>query len=712
MDCKEQDVLTFLSQPSRYKIPIYQRRYSWDNPQWVQLFNDILAIEERRKHFLGSVVLTSPTSIAAYVTHQYVIDGQQRIITLSILLKAIYDVASTLTSKEDYAVCQRVMDSNLIHLHDDTDNRFRVQPVGDDFKEYKALFSPDPIDGEGRIARCYRFFRDQLRKKFIEKGMGLANFTFSLHNLYFLVLNLQKGDDAQVIFESINATGLALSESDKIRNFILMKASPEEQIRYYQKYWEKIEVNTSEDINNFIRYYLMSKDSPNPRIKTLYEDFKNFWTEVKDRELALGELLRYSEIYRSLTVPLAIPYDPRSELSRILFRLTSGKLLRLASPFLLRAIDYCRQEGREQDIVPILLSIESFLVRRLVCQINKNADTGLFRPLHRRVLQIAKDRQIEYPLALNIALLRNRRTSRFPDDEEFHEKFVSFALYTAPPKEAQSYLLARLESRNAKEGESHRDVLEKIAGGQYSVEHIMPRKLTPEWAMELGNDAEKKHEKLLHTIGNITLTAYNAAYSNRAFSEKKTMRNGFKSSPLRLNAMLKSINRWNAEAIEKRAEQLFNVALSIWPRIGDAQQYAVVEDRPLYLYDDFAFTVLKSCEYLGLPIQADSWAGALAGLIDRLKLAHPDNVLLAEYDSDKWRKEIDRTDTNTKIKRVKRLFKSCGLDERNLIFFVEPKGEDDDDINPLDFSASSTDTNDDEGFDEPESPYGVAPGSI
>lgn len=709
MDCKEQDVLTFLSQPSRYKIPIYQRRYSWDNPQWVQLFNDILAIEERKKHFLGSVVLSSPVSVAAYVTHQYVIDGQQRIVTISILLKAIYDLASSLNSQDDYAVCQRVMDSNLIHLHDDTDNRFRVQPVGDDFLDYKILFNSDGQEGSSRIARCYRFFRDQLRKKFIDKGKGLANFTFSLHNLYFLVLVLHPEDDAQVIFESINATGLALTESDKIRNFILMKASPEQQLHYYRKYWEKIEENSGDELNHFIRYYLMTKDSPNPRIKTLYEDFKKFWAEVTDKEATLGEMLRYSEIYRSITVPLAYPYDPRNELSRILFRLTSSKLLRIVSPLLLKAIDYCKQEGKEQEIVEVLLTIESFVVRRLICQIGKNVDTNLFRPLHRRVLQIANEKQIGYNEALKIALLRNKRTSRYPSDKEFYEKFTSFELYTSIPKEVQRYILARLESGNSREGESHRDVLEKLEAGQYSIEHIMPRKLSPEWEQELGNGALEVHEKYIHTLGNITLTAYNSNYSNRTFAEKKAMGNGFNSSPLRLNAMLKTTNRWNATAIVARAEQLFKIALTLWPRSGDAQQSSGVEDRPLNLYDDFAFTALKGYEYKGVPANGDSWNAALEGLLDRLKEAHPDNVLLAEISQSKWRRDIDKNDTNSKIKAVKRLFRSCGLDERNLIFYVEQKGEYDDDINPLDFSPTLEDGDDEDGFDESVVPYIAAP---
>lgn len=706
MDFKEQDVLSFLGQLSRYKIPIYQRRYSWDNPQWSQLFSDILAIQARVKHFLGSIVLTCPDGGNAYNSYQYIIDGQQRIITLSVLLKAIHDVASSL---EDCSVRKRIMDFSLIFPHDETDNRFRVQPLGDDFFEYRALFSEQPGSGDSRLARCYRFFRDGLENLVVAKGKSLAAFTFSLQSLYFLVLVLQPNDDAQVIFESINATGLALTESDKIRNFILMKCSSDLQRHYYHDYWEKIEKNTGDDINNFIRYYLMAAKGGDARIKSLYEDFKGVWVKEdvqKNIEGTLSELLRYSVAYRDITVPDAFPYSQRSELSKVLFRLTRGKLLRLASPFLLKAIDYCQSVGREQDILPILTTIEAFNVRRLVCQINRNADTGTFRPLHSRVMQIMGEENRTYPDALEIALLRNRRNSRFPTDAEFHEKFISFQLYTTLPKEMQLYLIARLEAGDSKEGESHRDVLDKFKDANYTIEHIMPRKLTPEWLRELGACAQNVHETYLHTIGNITISAYNPCYSNRTFAEKKSIANGFDYSPIRLNAYLKNINCWNQSAILDRAEWLFKKALKLWPVKAVSLQRSALEERPLNLHDDFAFTNLKSYQYKGKRVSGDSWTRALTDLLKTIKEANSENFFVREINDDWWENVISRTHTNSKIRILKRLFKSCGLDERDLIFFVEPKNEGDDDVNLLDYSAAAMDGDDQDEAQELGASYG------
>lgn len=706
MDCSELDVLTFLSQPIRYKIPIYQRRYSWGNAQWKQLFSDILAIQSRKKHFLGSIVLTNRKNVAAYVTHQYVIDGQQRVITLSILLKALYDTVEEYAAGNDYAERQCIMDSNLVHLHDNSDNRFRVQPVGDDFSNYKALFSEAPGKGTSRIAQCYRYFRDSLEKEFVDKGKKLESLTTDLlPKLYFLVLTLQEGDDPQVIFESINATGLALSESDKIRNFILMKCSPELQKKYYSNYWEKIEKNTGADINHFIRYYLMAAKGTDARIKSLYEDFKEKWggnNARQDAEAMLSEMLHYSTIYRKITIPNAFPYDPRNELSVVLYRLTSAKFLKTASPFLLKAIDYCKEQGREQDILPILKTIESFIARRAMCQINKNRDTSLFKPLHSNVMQLVTHENRSYPEALEIELMENKRTSRFPDDEELREKFADLQFYTALPKEMQQYLIARLEVGDAKEGEQHKEILEKFEKSIYSIEHIMPRKLTPAWAKELGPKFKETHDTYLHTLGNITITAYNSSYSNLSFSDKKNMDNGFNSSPLRLNASLKRAARWDEEAIEKRSKELFEKALELWPRSSEKPQQERVKDLPLNLNDRFEFTRLVNYSYKGKKYRGDSWTKAISELLDVLKKANPDNFFINEVSPIGWRDSIYGTDTNTKIKRLKKLFSDCGLDERDLIFSVQLLNENDEQADPQDYYTARFEGLDDEDYVEEE----------
>lgn len=720
MECIDRNVLVFLEGLNRYKIPIYQRCYSWDEAQWSRLFDDILTLrnenaDEEQKHFLGFVVLTSRTKGESNYEYQYVVDGQQRIITLSVLLKAIYDAAQSSPSREDSGELDGLYYNYLIYQTDATDNRSHVQPVGDDFIEYKKLFSEHPGEGNSRIARCYRYFRGRLQTDIVDEGKNLRVFYGHLSNLYFMVLVLSKNDDAQVIFETINATGIALTESDKIRNFILMKYPPDLQRRYHDDYWEKIEKNTGNDINNFIRYYLMAAKGIDARIKSLYQDFKAVWgrEEVqKDIESTFVEILRYSEVYREVTVPEAFPYNPRSELSKIVYRLTKGRLLRLASPFLLRAIDYCHAAGREQDIEPILSTIESLLVRRMVCKINKNSDTSLFKPLHSRVMQIVEEENRSYPEALEIALLRNRRTSRFPSDEEFKENFLTLGLYKLP-KEMQRYFIARLEAGDSKVGEMHREVLEKLENSKnsstYSIEHIMPRKLNSDWEQELGSSFEEVHEKYLHTPGNITITAYNSSYSNKSFREKKTCANGFNSSPIRLSASLKNVEHWDERAILDRAESLFEKALTLWPRKAGSEDSPKVEKRPLNLNDDFTFTSLKRYQYRGKSVRVDSWADAMTKLLVVLQEVNPDNFSLKEEDPENWRNQISNTDTNTKIRHVKRLFRRCGLDESDLIFFVEQKKESDDDVNLLDFNASFADGDDEEGFDEPKAPYGGAP---
>lgn len=705
MDCKEQSVPDLIGLSNRrYLIPIYQRKYSWGSSQWQQLFNDILALDKRKKHFLGPVVLTSPENLPGNISHQYIIDGQQRMITMSILYKALHDVALSHPVMQDLHFCSRLMESVLVHRYDDTDNRFRVQPNRENFTEYKTLFSGEKIKPNSLITKCYLYFYARFEKEFIDKGKHLSEFLDRLYYLNFLTIELHHDDDAQVIFESINATGLALTEGDKIRNYILMGCSPEVQKEFYNQYWEKIEANTGDNINYFLRYYLMAQKLSAPRLKTLYQDFKGFWEEQKDKREILKQILTYSKIYRELTTPEDVPYDPNDEFSKVLFRLVSGDILRMTGPFLLPAIDYCRTKGREQDILEILKILESFLVRRIICRYNKNSYTTIFQPLHFEVESLMRQGNHTYPEALTIRLMQKKRRQKFPDNQELLDNFITMQFYGTLLKEEQAYLLARLETGNMKEGESHRDVLEKLNDGAYTIEHIMPRKLTPEWEEALGKDAAEIHENYLHTIGNITITAYNSSLSNRSFKDKKSMKNGFDDSPLRLNEYLKTIDHWNKKTIEKRATLLYKKAIELWPyfEVPNQLTQANIEQRPLNLYDDFTFTELKSFQYKNIISKHTSWTEAMPKLLEIMQKENPDNIILTDNDPKEWQgnPRISKSDTNTKIKLIKELFQQCGLKESDLIFNVEVKEPNDPNENLEDYAPSSEDLESSEVHEE------------
>ena len=363
-------------------------------------------------------------------------------------------------------------------------------------------------------------------------------------------------DNPQLIFESLNSTGLNLSEGDKIRNFILMGLPFKKQKDYYNKYWNKIEVCTKYDVSAFIRDYLSVKKQSISQKNKIYINFKDFVELGKiETESLLVEMLAYARRYQILI-------DGNfgsSALDACIDRLNRLETT-VTRPFFLEVLRLHNENKLTlAQVTKIFLITESYLFRRTICDLPTNVLNKIFSMLHWEITRYDGTEE-NYVDKLVYALLSKKERARFPDDDEFRKAFEERTVYLMNSKN-KVYILERFENFGISED---KDVYRHYDDGTYSIEHIMPQHLTPVWQKELGADYDKIHEQWLHRIANLTLTAYNSKYSNSPFVEKKTMQNGFDDSGIRMNTWIAKKDKWMLSELKERSEYLMVRALTIW----------------------------------------------------------------------------------------------------------------------------------------------------
>jgi len=543
----------FLSQPkTNFLIPVYQRNYDWLNTQCNEFIKDIevLARQEKDNHFLGSVVYIKGDDTEALergLKEYIIIDGQQRITTIMLFLKAIYDLSQDKWEKEE------IFENFLINKIRGS-NKLKLKPIKNDNEIFEKLLNNIDLDKNqnSRILINYRLFKNHIENSDINIGKYFQAF----RRIWIVYIELDREkDDPQLIFESINSTGLSLSEADLIRNFILMDKKHEEQYYLFEEYWSKIEkLLTSEKISSFIRDYLTMKESNIPKQNEVYISFKRYSLKLNiNTEDLLKDLLYYSNIYSKFLYL----NDDNKKISKIIKELQDLKVT-VAFPYLLNLFSDLNQNIIDEVIlVKSIKLIRDYVFRRLICEYNTNTLNKVFMTLHKELISIENYKDNYYECLASI-LIGKRGTAMFPRDEEFKQYFTTKNIYKFKNK---NYLLYSLESFENKE---------LVPFSDLTIEHVMPQKLTTKWEIELGNKSKEVHEKYLHNIGNLTLSGYNSNLSNKSFSDKKEI---IKNSGIKLNKYFESLSSWDKEEIEKRAEFLYeNIALTIWkfPIIKDS----------------------------------------------------------------------------------------------------------------------------------------------
>lgn len=552
MDARKGNIFEILNGNKQFLIPVYQRYYSWDIEQCRRLWNDIVDMQKRNKagHFVGSIVNIAEQAMPTGVQKYMIIDGQQRMTTLTLLLLALRDYA--IQHPEDTTINSRRIDNMLLkNEYEVGDERYKLLLTETDRDILIRLVESKPIpDGtKSRLIDNYKFFSG----KIADRDLQPAEIYESIGKLQIVNITLDRTmDDAQAIFESLNSTGKELSESDLIRNYVLMGLEPSEQTYVYEHLWRPMEqlfVYETQDsvMDSFFRHYLTMKLTRIPKQGRVYEEFKLYHLNCEFgtiRELC-QDLLNYAKFYTDIV----FKRSNNAELKRLYEDIVDLRM-EVSYPFLLKVHNDCAEgtitEGNLKEILRLCIS---YVLRRSICDIPTNSMNKTFATLRNSI------RPDDYMNSVKAFFVLQDTYKEFPDNDKFMAAFMSRDIYTM---RARNYILSRLENFGNKA---------PIIIENYTIEHIMPQNtsLSPEWQHDLGVNWKEIQKTYIHTIGNLTLTAYNSEMSDRPFMDKMNMPGGFKESALRLNAYLVKLTEWNEDHIKERAQQLAAKAVQIWP---------------------------------------------------------------------------------------------------------------------------------------------------
>ncbi len=602
---------------TRFLIPVYQRNYDWKKEQCRQLFEDIETIvnEGADSHFFGSIVSKADGDV------RIVIDGQQRITTSYLLLLALVNQikAGTITTSDE-SLATMINEEYLIDRFHKDDRKLKLKLIKGDQAAFEAIYdgNPEKYVMDSNITQNYLYFCERIEKT----DLDADQLHDGIEKLMIIDIKLNKEDDAQRIFESLNSTGLDLSEGDKIRNFILMGIAPDQQEEYYEKYWNAIEKNTYYDVSSFARDWLASMLRKTPAMAKVYPAFKDYVRRSgQATEELLEHLLSGSEYYRIITQ--ASSGNPVID---IILRRLNLMGMSIVNPFLLNLFEF-RSEGgiSDQDTAEVLSAIESYLFRRWVVGAPSNALNKVFETLHSETMRGVVEGG-DYADVLIHVLLCKEGSSRFPDNNEYLAGFADKDFYNI--RNYKYYLYDRLENGDSVE---RVNVVKGIREGDYTIEHIMPQTLNGVWMEDLGEDCEAIHKVWLNKMANLTLTGYNQKYSNRRFTEKRDIENGFRDSGFRLNAFVKDQDTWGVTELSKRDEIMRRKFLELWPMpssdfswSGDSfDEYGLDEDA------DLTGRKIAGYSFLGTRYKAKNWADMIIGVLSDINDLDP--VALQKY---------------------------------------------------------------------------------
>ena len=548
----------------QFIIPAFQRDYSWTTEQCQQMWDDIVrAGSSDGDHFIGSFVYIAGNTAAVF-SSWLVVDGQQRLTTLTLLLIALRDHIRETDWTGQEPTATQINAYYLTNEHESGDRRYKVALRRHDDATLRALVDgKDPLEIENRselVVEAYRYFRKQLNRP--EADPGLVYRGVGRLNIVDVTLH-RRIDDPQRVFESLNSTGVDLTQSDLIRNYLLMGLPEPEQTRMYDDYWSKVEmlfraVGSSPD--TFLRDYtaLRQRTPTQARADRIYAEFRDFWQPSDAEALAelLEDLVRFARYFVFFLQPDRIDSKPLATAMRQVRSLGSAHAMLIMRLYYL----YDEKALTHDDFNRALDLISSYLVRRSVLGMQTRGYWAVFA-------RIAHSITSEDPLgSFQVALAR--QNYRFPADDHFVSALQESNLYRL---RICWHILSQLENA---------DQNEPSPVSEYSIEHIMPQSIdsVPEWKCMLGKNWEEVHQTWLHRLGNLTLTAYNSTYSNRPFEEKKTVTGGFEQSAVRLNEYVRQQTEWAAFEMKERGSILAHRALDVWPHHNADERLVLAEE--------------------------------------------------------------------------------------------------------------------------------------
>lgn len=552
-----------LNTSRQFIVPIFQRNYSWQKSQYEQLWFDILRaskFKEKQNHFIGSIVYIDMGTPAGRPQQLLLIDGQQRLTTISILLCAIKDYVQKFNLETKLINLAKIKNQFLYNSDEIDEDKYKLLLNVQDKETYIKLIDNTIFTVNKpatNIIKCYEFFYERI-EDFIKQDGQIDEIYAGIFKLSLVSISLDKdSDNPQMIFESMNSTGKDLSQTDLLRNYLLMDLTPEKQTRLYKTYWKPMEELFGEDIykndvnkfDYFIRDFLTLKSDTGYicKINNVYENFKRYYLDNNCEKFAvLKDLFTYAKYYAC--IDLLQEKDDELKLYWQEFKKLDSHVV---YPFLLKLYDdYSRQILIKEDFKKILQVVISYLWRRAICEIPTNSLSKTFATLYQAV-----DKE-DYVNSIIKAFVFKSSYKRFPSDYEVREKLQTKDIYHF---RLRKYLLEALENYY------HKEPID-LNTANYTIEHIMPQNIEHNlsWQQMLGEDWQEVHSLYLHTLGNLTITGYNAEMSNKSFGEKVNGESGFKHSHLKLNESIAQCDVWNKKAIQRRTNILTDIILKIW----------------------------------------------------------------------------------------------------------------------------------------------------
>ena len=552
-----------LNTSRQFIVPIFQRNYSWQKSQYEQLWFDILRaskFKEKQNHFIGSIVYIDMGTPAGRPQQLLLIDGQQRLTTISILLCAIKDYVQKFNLETKLINLAKIKNQFLYNSDEIDEDKYKLLLNVQDKETYIKLIDNTIFTVNKpatNIIKCYEFFYERI-EDFIKEYGQIDEIYAGIFKLSLVSISLDKdSDNPQMIFESMNSTGKDLSQTDLLRNYLLMDLTPEKQTRLYKTYWKPMEELFGEDIykndvnkfDYFIRDFLTLKSDTGYicKINNVYENFKRYYLDNNcEKFVVLKDLFTYAKYYAC--IDLLQEKDDELKLYWQEFKKLDSHVV---YPFLLKLYDdYSCQILIKEDFKKILQVVISYLWRRAICEIPTNSLSKTFATLYQAV-----DKE-DYVNSIIKAFVFKSSYKRFPSDYEVREKLQIKDIYHF---RLRKYLLEALENYY------HKEPID-LNTANYTIEHIMPQNIEHNllWQQMLGEDWQEVHSLYLHTLGNLTITGYNAEMSNKSFGEKVNGESGFKHSHLKLNESIAQCDVWNKKAIQRRTNILTDIILKIW----------------------------------------------------------------------------------------------------------------------------------------------------
>jgi len=684
----------------QFVIPVYQRNYNWLIDNCDQLFSDLVKLSRsnRCSHFFGSIVTSSADS--SY--NRLVIDGQQRLTTISLLLlagiKAVKDGAIEISEEskidEAYEVFLKAKFCN-------SERKIKLVPIENDRIAYDKIFNEeDSFDEDSKVTRNYRHFYDLLTRK--PQTLSFDQLLDTIKRLQIISIELDSDDDAQLIFESLNSTGLALTEADKIRNYLLMSLTPEEQQMCFKNYWQNIEQATENQPTKFLRDYLtIQQQLQRPvRQSNIYYEWKKYM-DGHERKEELVKMLDYAHYYQQVT-EAKLSTAKLSEKMRHICNIETD----VTNVFFIQFLRYASANSLSEDeIFKVIDLVENYLARRIVCNMPGNALTQVFCALHKDVLKSIEEyssANVElgnsYSDMLAYHIMRRDGNYQLPRDMQFVESIKTRDAYHML-KPFQIFLFERLE--NSVYGE-YNDVATDMKKKDATIEHIMPQTLNGDWKAMLGDNFEEIQDKYLHTFANLTLTGINSELSNKPFEIKRDGKKigneiypGYKNSKYRLTKNVTLCDKWTEIELQNRCNEIVATFLRLYPlpQTTFKPLPKPVDEASL---DEETFSptnrILKGFRLFGNEYNETTWKGMLLHVV-KLVIERYTDIVDTLYDAEGYFWSAKQADTRyctmiapqkylwtsmdnrSKLRCLRFLFEKCDIAESELVLLLEPVKE-------------------------------------